>query len=145
MKQSTRRILLFATVALLAAVPVFGAGQIGKIIKILGVTAAIKQFGPQINRSMNSLSKHKDTPEMSTKVVTIYVVGVGKNSAVGAAQIMGPKGQIAKCNAVASPEMGLFGNEIRIRALIPVQDTGEGGGFQRVPGVAVSGIVDLKL
>jgi hypothetical protein len=49
--------------------------------------------------------------------------------------------------AVASPEADLFGREIRIRALIPVDsiDITNPRDINGVQGVGVTGIVDLKL
>jgi hypothetical protein len=78
-------------------------------------------------------------------VVTIYSIGISKSSAIGAAQVSGTKEQLAKVESVASPETELFGREIRIRALIPIEGVPQGGSWKRVPGVAVTGIVDLKL
>ncbi|HRJ27758.1 MAG TPA: hypothetical protein PLO61_09660 [Fimbriimonadaceae bacterium] len=121
------------------------APQIKQVIKVVGVGAAVKQFGPDINRELNKLVKHKDTATMTTKVVPILSVGVGKSSAIGAAQVMGPKSAVEKVQAVASPEVDLFGKEIRIRAMIPVSSIDVTKGINRVDGVGVSGIVDLKL
>jgi len=72
------------------------APQIKQVIKVVGVGAAVKQFGPDINRELNKLVKHKDTATMTTKVVPILSVGVGKSSAIGAAQVMGPKSAVEK-------------------------------------------------
>ena len=72
-------------------------------------------------------------------------VGIGRSSAIGAAQVMGPKSLVDKVKAVASPEAELFGREIRIRALIPTSNKTITDKFETVDGVGVSGIVDLKL
>lgn len=146
MRKRRNPILLAGLLILGLIAPVAATVQIKQIIKVLGVGAAVKQFGPEINRAINGLSGHKDTSTKATRVVPIIVIGIaGKNSAIGAAQIMGTKAQIDKVSAVASPETGLFGNEIRIRALIPVSGIGDGKNLQAVDGVGVSGIVDLKL
>lgn len=121
------------------------APQIGQVIKVFGIGAAVKQFGPEINRSLNRLTKHTDSDKAFTKVVPIIAVGVGKSSAIGAAQVMGSKVQVEKVQAVASPEMDLFGKEIRIRGMIPVSSLDVTKGIKTVDGVGVSGIVDLKL
>jgi hypothetical protein len=123
------------------------APQIKQVIKILGVGAAVKQFGPDINREFNKLTGHKDTNASYTKVVPIITVGV-KNSrgAIGAAQVMGTKANVQKVQAVASPELSMFG-EINLRAMIPVDsmDVTDAKNIKAVDGVGVSGIVDLKL
>lgn len=140
-----RTILKSAAVGVsLIAVGAFASPQITQILKVLGVGAAVQKFGPEINRGINKLSKHTDTYEQTTKVVPILSIGVGKSSAVGAAQVMGPKPQVAQVKAVAAPETELFGKEIRIRAMIPIANE-KGNDLRPVPGVGVSGIVDLKL
>jgi len=131
----------------LVLVGALGVAQIKEAIKIIGVGAAVKQFGPDINKQFNKLTKHTDTPDMSTKVVPIISVGIGAGSggsAIGAAQVTGPKDKIDKVAAVAQPEAKIFG-EIRIRALIPVSSKNVIENIKKVDGVGVSGIVDLKL
>ena len=129
----------------LVAISAVGFTQIKQLIKIVGVGAAVKQFSPQINKAINDLSSHKDTVALATKVVPILSIGLGKSSAVGAAQVMGPKKLVDTVTAVAQPETELFGKEVRIRALIPVSSTDVIKDIKRVDGVGVSGIVDLKL
>lgn len=131
----------------LVLVGALAVAQIKEAIKIIGVGAAVKQFGPDINKQFNKLTKHTDTPDMSTKVVPIISVGIGAGSggsAVGAAQVSGPKDKIDKVAAVAQPEAKIFG-EIRIRALIPVSSKNVIENIKKVDGVGVTGIVDLKL
>lgn len=145
MKRSITRISVVA-VALLA-LTALAAPQIKQVIKILGVGAAVKQFGPDINREFNKLTGHKDSNVRFTKVVPIITVGV-KNArgAIGAAQVVGTKTQVQKVQAVASPELSMFG-EINLRAMIPVDsvDITSAKNIKAVDGVGVSGIVDLKL
>jgi hypothetical protein len=142
MKLNRKLALSLAAVLCLSAM---AAPQIKQIIKIVGVGAAVKQFGPQINTAINKLAKHTDTPTMTTKVVPILSIGLGKSSSIGAAQVMGPKSQVDKVQAVAQPEADLFGREIRIRALIPVESKDVIKDIRKVDGVGVSGIVDLKI
>jgi hypothetical protein len=145
MKRNLYKISVFGLV--LFAMTAMAAPQIKQVIKILGVGAAVKQFGPDINREFNKLTGHKDTNASYTKVVPIITVGV-KNSrgAIGAAQVMGTKANVQKVQAVASPELSMFG-EINLRAMIPVDsmDVTDAKNIKAVDGVGVSGIVDLKL
>ncbi|MBX3096140.1 MAG: hypothetical protein KF812_04705 [Fimbriimonadaceae bacterium] len=122
-------------------------GQVREIIKVIGVGAAVRQFGPEINRAFNSLTGHSDTNSRFSKVVPIISVGLNSRDAIGAAQVMGTKTQVQKVQAVASPEADLFGREIKIRALIPVDsiDITNPRDINGVQGVGVTGIVDLKL
>ena len=134
-------------VAVLLAATAMGAPQIRQIIKILGVGAAVKQFGPDINKEFNKLTGHKDTAESYTKVVPIITIGLrGARGAIGAAQVMGAKVNVDKVQAVASPEVSIFG-EINLRAMIPIDsmNVGDPKNIKAVDGVGVSGIVDLKL
>lgn len=143
MKLATKKWIL-VTVASLSMVAV-GTGQIREILKVLGVGAAVQKFGPDINKAINKLAGHKDTDATFTKVVPILTVGIGKSSAIGAAQVTGKKSNVEKVRAVAAPETELFGKEIRIRALIPISNDKVDQGIKKVEGVGISGIVDLKL
>jgi len=128
-------------------VAALATAQLMEAIKIIGVGAAVKQFGPQINREFNKLTGHKDTNNSFTKVVPIITIGLNTRGAIGAAQVMGSKVNVQKVQAVAAPEADLFGREIKIRALIPVSSTNitDVKSIKAVDGVGVSGIVDLKL
>ena len=145
MNQITKKWLLVGVgVSALAAI---GATQVsfGQLIKLVGVGAAVKQFGPQINSGINNLSGHKDTSTRATKVVPILTVGINASNAIGAAQVMGVKSQVDKVEAVAQLEGRILGNEVRIKALIPVSSKDVIKDIKKVDGVGVSGIVDLKL
>ena len=130
----------------LFAVSAFAVPQIKQVIKIFGVGAAVKQFGPDINREFNKLTGHTDTEDSFTKVVPIITIGLSTRGAIGAAQVTGAKVNVEKVQAVASPELELFG-EIHLRALIPVDSTDitRVQDIKAVDGVGVSGIVDLKI
>jgi hypothetical protein len=147
MKLSSRARKTLAVIGLLGAVAAVGSGQIREAIKIIGVGAAVKQFAPEINRQLNRLTGHTDTQAKHSKVVPIITVGLNTRGAIGAAQVMGSKRQVDKVQAVAQPELDLFGREIKIRALIPVDNLNitDPKKIKAVDGVGVSGIVDLKL
>jgi hypothetical protein len=127
------------------AMTAIGSTQIRQVIKIIGVGAAVKQFGPEINRGINKLANHKDTSTRATKVVPILSAGIASRQAIGAAQVMGPKSLVDKVQAVAQLDQDLFGREVKIRAMIPVSSTDVVSNIRKVEGVGVSGIVDLKL
>lgn len=136
---------MFSTAVLVLALVSVGTPQIGRIIKVLGVGAAVKQFGPEMNRAMNKLTNHTDTEAETTKVVPILTVGIGKSSGIGAAQVTGPRSAVEKVEAVAAPETELFGKEVRIRGLIPVESKDVVKSIKKVEGVGITGIIDLKL
>lgn len=139
-----RTLVLGATAALVLGAVSVATPQIREAIRIVGVGAAVQRFGPEINRAINNLSNHKDDQRVATKVVPILSVGIGRSSAIGAAQVMGPPERVRQVKAVAAPEAELFGREIRIRAMIPIA-TEDVANIRRVDGVGISGIVDLKL
>ena len=111
---------------------------------VAAVVAVSAVAAPQINTFINKLAKHTDTEQSSTKVVPILSIGVGTSSAIGAAQVTGPRHLLDKVKAVAAPEAKIFG-EIGVRALIPVSSKNVVEDIKKVDGVGVSGIVDLKL
>lgn len=127
------------------ALGAIAATQLDQLIKIGGVAAVVNNFGKDMNKGINGLTGHRDTAKMKTKVVTILSVGVGRSSAVGAAQIMGPPSLVDKVAAVAQPEADLLGGTIRLKALIPVSSKDVIKSIRKVDGVAVTGIVDIKL
>jgi len=145
MFKNTRNLRIIGVTAVALAIAAISAPQLKQVIKVLGVGAAVKQFGPGINRAINGLTKHKDSTDIKTRVVPIISVnlGNGKGASIGAAQVMGPPALVDKVDAVAQPETKLFG--ISVKALIPVDDTNFKNGFSTVKGVGVSGIVDLKI
>ncbi|MFN3728824.1 MAG: hypothetical protein ACK4XJ_03830 [Fimbriimonadaceae bacterium] len=140
MKLSTK---LMAATALLA-IGAVGGTQIEQLAKVIGIGELVRRFGPDINREVNKLTGHKDSNAATTKVVPILSVGVGRSSAIGAAQVTGSKAQVDKVQAVAQPQVDVFGNTIRIRALIPVSST-DVSRIRKVEGVGVSALVDVRL
>lgn len=137
-----RKLLL--SLAAILAVGTVGYTQLDKIIKVGGVIAVVNTFGKDINKAINKLSGHKDHEKSMTKVVTILSVGVNQSSAIGAAQVMGPKSQLDKVVAVAQPEASLMGT-VRVKALLPVSSKDVLKGIRIVEGVSVTGLVDIKL
>jgi hypothetical protein len=143
-RDANKKSLLIAA-GVLALASVATPQRIGDLIKVVGVGAAVTQFGPQINSAMNKLANHRDSFENTTKVVPIISGGINSRKAIGAAQVMGPRDQVEKVKAVAQLDQDLFGREVKIRAMIPIESKEIVRDIRRVEGVGVSGIVDLKL
>jgi len=122
----------------------FGIAQIdiGDIIKVGGIALLIDRFGKDINKGINKIQNFSDSQEMMTKVVPILSAGQGTH--IGAAQVMGPPSLVKKVRAVAQVEGALFGKELRVRALIPVEAK-DVSKIKRVVGVGVSAVLDLKV
>lgn len=115
------------------------------LVKIVGVGAAVTSFAPQFNNAINKLSGHKDSALITTKVVPIISGGINSRKAIGAAQVMGTRSQVDRVKAVAQLDQDLFGREVKIRAMIPIETKDIVSNIKRVEGVGISGIVDLKL
>jgi len=137
-----RKLLL--SLAAILAVGTLGYTQLDKLIKVGGTVAVVNAFGKDMNKAINKLTGHSDSEKSMTKVVTILSVGLNQSSAIGAAQVMGPKSQLDKVVAVAQPEASLMGT-VRVKALLPVSSKDVLKGLRIVEGVSVTGLVDIKL
>ena len=82
-----------------------------------------------------------------TKVVPILSIGGGTYA--GAAQVMGPRRLVETVKAVAQlqAEKTIIQPRVRVNAMIPVSDRTVKSldSLKRVPGVGVSGILEIKL
>ncbi len=128
---------------LVLALAVLAFAQLGDLIKVVGIGAAVDRFGPDINRAVNRLQGFSDTEATMTKVVPI--LSVGKGAHIGAAQVMGPPALVQKVKAVAQLEGDFAGKVVRIKALIPVESKDVIRDIKRVPGVGVSAVIDIKV
>ena len=124
------------------ALGAIGATQVGELIKVVGIGAVVQKFGPQINTAMNKLESHEDRISSTTKVVPI--LSVGSRRAVGAAQVMGPKSAVDQVKAVAELDQDLFGREVKLQAMIPIDSNGVSN-IHRVENVGISGIVSFRV
>jgi hypothetical protein len=136
-----RRKTALALIGLLA-MSVAATAQLGDIIKIGGIGLLISRFGPDINKAINRLTKTPDNDKFATKVVPILSAGDG--TAIGGAQVMGPRAAVDRVQAVAQLEGDFRGLGVRLRALVPIA-TKSVTDIKRVTGVGISGLVDLKL
>jgi len=135
------RLIWVAVVALLVyAAGVASASLIGSLVKVGGIGMLVSKFGPDINKGFNKLAKIEENDKVGTKVVP--VVSVGKGTSVGAVQVTGSPQQVDKVEAVLQIEGKVLG--LQIRALIP-SNSKNPAKFNRVEGVGVSGIVDVKV
>ncbi|MEP6754674.1 MAG: hypothetical protein ABJA67_04160 [Chthonomonadales bacterium] len=126
---------------------VVAGAQLGSIIKGGAVALAVDKFGPDINKGINSLYGEHNTRLLDeTKVVPI--ISLGDSGYIGAVQVSGPASAVHKVKAVVQLE-GRFNvpvvKGIRLRGLVPVASKSASRSIERVPGVGVSAIVDIKL
>jgi hypothetical protein len=145
-EMKSRIALLLAVVVLLVALTSFAtyALNLGSVIKVGGVAVVVDKFGPQINDFINKLMANKHLePKDATAVVPILSIGSG--GYIGAAQVMGRQENVDKCKAVVQIEgNAMFGGSIRAKALVPVGSKSTKN-IQRVEGVGVSAIIDIKI
>ena len=112
-------------------------------VKIGGVKLAIDEFGEEINDMINKVLDNNDASvDAATKVVPI--ISVIGNKHVGAAQIVGPSEAVDKVGAVAQLETSFMDKMFRIKAMVPVEGE-DVNDINRVKGVAVSAVIDIKL
>ena len=140
-----KRIKAFSVVAAVFVMGTLAVGQLESILKAGGVVGAVSLFGTKMNDAANKLMDHRDTQVASTKVVPI--LSVGKGGYIGAAQVMGPKKQVDRVQAVGQLEVDFAGHAVRIRGLVPISSKDAKGSakLDRVPNVGISAILDIKL
>lgn len=139
---NTKRIRVVAVSIGILAISAIGAAQVGALLKIAGIGLVVEKFGPQMNSAMNKLESHQDRPASVTKVVPI--LSVGSRRAIGAAQVMGPQTAVEQVKAVAELDQDLFGKEVKLQAMIPI-DTSGVTNIHRVENVGISGIVSFRV
>ncbi|MEI7984297.1 MAG: hypothetical protein WCI55_01615 [Armatimonadota bacterium] len=140
--RTTKIVAPILMVALLAPI---ATPQIGQLIKLVGIWEVTKRYGGEVNNAFNKLVKRDAEASKMTKVVPIISGGIGGRKAVGMVQVSGPKRYLDTVKAVAQIEQDLFGKEIRIRAMIPIDQDSIAKDIKPVEQVGITGIVDLKL
>ena len=145
MKSIHKTIVLTGIICITAGV--IAGAQLGSLIKGGAVTLAVDKFGPDINKGINGLlGEHNANQNEETKVVPI--LSLGDSGYIGAVQVSGPKVQVDKVRAVAQLE-GRFKlpivSNIRLKGLVPIATKNVTKSVERVSGVGVSAIVDIKL
>ncbi len=131
-------------VALLASAYALDLGGLVKKAIVGGAIALlVDKFSDQLDDFVNKLMMNeKLAPQEATKVVPI--ISVGKALYVGAAQVVGPKDKVNQVQAVAQIEGDFKGGMFRVKALIPVTERGKITNLQRVQGVGISAVIDVK-
>ncbi len=133
----------FALGVLLTLGGVMGYAQLDKILKAGGVAVVVDRFGGDMDRAINRLTNTKPDKNFATKVVPI--ISAGNGAYIGAAQVMGKPDLVRSVQAVAQIEGDFMGRDVRLRALIPISTKNPQRSINRVEGVGVSGIIDIRL
>ena len=111
--------------------------------KVIGVKWAVDEYGQDINKSINKLMDNNDASTNAFSKVVIIVSPIG-NKHIGAAQIVGPKEAVERVGAVVQLETSFMDKLFRIKAMIPIEGI-DATDINRVPGVGVSAVIDIKL
>lgn len=112
-------------------------------IKVVGIAALVNQYDKDIDKAVNKLmNNNKAGTQAATKVVVI-VSPIG-NKHIGAAQIVGPRAQVDKVKAVVQLETSFMNKMFRIKGMVPADST-DPTKFDRVEGVGVSAVIDVKI
>ena len=141
-RNRSRWIVVVAVCLLIAFAGIAIAIDIGDIFKVAGIGYLVSEFGPQIDRTINkALAEREAEAKGATKVVPIITVLTG--GYIGAAQVVGVPEKVKKVQAVAQTEPRL--GDVRVTVLIPVSTKTPNRAIQRVTGVGVSAVIDLKI
>lgn len=142
-----KKIVTAVLVSALAFGGIIGANQaqainLGGLLKLGGVTYVVDKFGSEIDSFLNKILRQNNMSTIySTKVVPI--VSVGQGGYVGAAQVTGPTEELDRVEAVAQVE-AKFSGAVRVKGLVPVDNVNPLKA-ERIQGVGVSAIIDIKL
>ena len=145
MKRYTQAFALAAAAALIGVGAESASARIpklGGLLKAGGIVIAVRQFGGEINKVINTALLQRGVAyQGSTKVVPILSVGSGVY--VGAAQVIGAPEQIRDVRAVGQVETRLGDGQGKL--LVPTNTTTPGKDFRKVKGVGVGSLVDFEI
>lgn len=117
-------------------------GGLGTVLKAGGIIVAVRVFGNEINKTINTLLVQKGLAyEGATKVVPI--ISVGRGAQVGAAQVQGAKSFVDDVKAVGQLETKL--GDLEGHLLFPLNTLTPTKGYDKIKGVGVSSIIDFKI
>jgi len=153
MKKTKKWVAAFAVILLLGATSsisvqgkslgdIFGnTGE--KILKGAGLIVLTNVLSEQLNDFINTVTFNKGVPpEAATKVVPILAFGSGTRA--GAAQVSGPRELVEKVKVVVQIETKFSQKNLDVEIFVP-SDSMNPLKFNRVEGVGVSAIIDLRL
>ncbi len=118
-------------------------GILGKGVKLAGIGFLVKQFGPGINKAINTLLAQKGV-RYSGKTKVVPILSLGSGAHVGAAQVQGEESQVDKVKYVVQAEIPL--GRVRGKALFPVNSLTPGRAtFKPIQGTGVTAIIDFRI
>jgi len=111
----------------------------GELLKGAGVLVAIKNFGSQINKGLNTLTFNKG---YSTKVVPMATIG--EKAYVGGAQVSAAPSAIDSVKALWQYEDLFMDGKFRVKVLIPTSSSNPLK-MKRVNGAGLTALIDFAL
>lgn len=146
MKKSHAALLAAALAVCFSAVSVRSTklgDKLGSVFKGAGIALITVALAEQLNDAINAITLNKGIPaEAETKVVPIIALGSGAR--VGAAQVTGPKKLVNNTVVVVQIETKATKKNLDIEIFVP-SDSENPLDFNRVEGVGVSALIDLRL
>ncbi len=119
-------------------------GVLGKVVKVGGIGFLVKQFGPEINKTINTLLQQKGV-RYSGKTKVVPSLAAGSGAYIGGAQIQGEPEQVDKVKYVVTAEIPL-GSRIRGKAMFPVNSLTPGKAtFKPINGTGVTAVIDFRI
>jgi hypothetical protein len=117
-------------------------GTLGKVLKVAGIATAVRMFGPEINKTINTLLAQRGLSyEGATKVVPS--LSIGRGAYIGAAQVQGAKSFVDDVRAVGQAETRA--GDIELQLLIPLNTSTPTKGYKKIEGVGVSSLIDFEI
>lgn len=149
MKKTKKAVAVAAVICLILTA---GAGvaysskwgdRLRDLAKGAGIAMLTVALSDQLNDFINTVTLNKGVPDQAgTKVVPIISLGSGMR--VGAAQVTGPKDLVAKVVVVVQLETKFSFKNLDVEIFVP-SDSENPTKFNRVEGVGVSALIDLRL
>ncbi len=142
MKISKRLAGILVALSLLAGGTAL-AVDLTDLLGVVGGGILVSAIAGPANDFINTITfNQKIGVTETTKVVPI--VSIGSGTAIGAAQVAGPKSAVDRTKAVAQIET-TFQGRLRIKILVPMDSENPLQGVRRVQGVGVSAVIDFRL
>jgi hypothetical protein len=118
-------------------------GVLGKVVKVGGIGFLVKQFGPEINKTINTVLQQKGI-RYSGRTKVVPTLSAGSGAYIGAAQVQGDDAQVDQVRYVVTVEVPL--DRFRGKAMFPVRSLTKGKrDLKPIRGTGVSAVIDFRI
>ena len=122
-------------------VPAHGPIRTSDVLLAGAIGVAVNEFGPGIDRFINSFAKNQGAPAWGSTKVVPYL-SFGEKAYIGAMQVAGPAHLVSQVKAVWQYEDLFDLGRIRLRALVPTNSANPLK-MKRVQGVGCTAVIDF--